>query len=76
MALYNVVRFYFSHPSGIRRRVVKSGVYLEEAQKHCNDPETSSKTATSPAARARTRRVGPWFDGYEEIPERKRRRRR
>jgi hypothetical protein len=45
--------------------VVRRGLTLEEAQAHCRDPETSSKTATSDSARAVTRERGPWFDGYE-----------
>ena len=61
---YDVVRFYFDRPG--YARTIKSRVTLEEAQRHCNDPETSSSTATSPAARARTRRVGKWFDGYRQ----------
>ena len=60
---YRIVRFY--RDAGIRRRVIVNRCTLAEAQRHCSDPETSSSTATSSAARARTRRVGPWFDGYE-----------
>jgi hypothetical protein len=62
---YKIVRFYFSRP-GVRRRVVKRGLTLEQAQAHCSDPQTSSSTATTAAARARTRKYGPWFEGYEE----------
>lgn len=61
--LYNVVRRYFN--SNIRPRVIKRGVTLAEAQAHCQDPETSSSTCTKKAGRDRTRRCGPWFDGYE-----------
>jgi hypothetical protein len=64
--VYNIVRFYRDHPSGITRRIVRKRVTLEEAQRHCNDPETSSSTAKGATARARTRRVGDWFDGYEQ----------
>lgn len=60
---YNVVRFY--RDAAIRRRVILERVTLTEAQAHCSDPETSSSTATGKVARARTRRVGAWFDGYE-----------
>lgn len=65
MKHYKVVRFYFNRPWGYARTILDR-VTLSEAQAHCSDPETSSRTATSPAARARTRRSGPWFDGYEE----------
>ena len=40
-----------------------------------SDPETSSITATSSAAKARTRRMGKWFDGYEAEPVKRSRRR-
>lgn len=48
------------------RRTIRTQLTLEEAQAHCSDPETSSRTATSSEARARTKRYGPWFDGYTE----------
>ena len=61
---YRIVRYYFrdDHPS----LTIKEGCTLEEAQEHCDDPETSSRTATSPEAKEYTQRHGPWFDGYEE----------
>lgn len=58
---YKIVRGYFKGG----RRVIERGLTLEEAQTHCRDPETSSQTATSYAARKRTEQRGPWFDGYE-----------
>lgn len=61
---YDVVRFYFNRPG--YTRTIEERLTLEEAQAHCSDPETSSSTAKSPAARARTRRLGPWFDGYRQ----------
>jgi hypothetical protein len=61
---YKIVRFYFD--AGIRKRVIERGLSLEQAQAHCSDPETSSKTCTSKVGRERTRRVGDWFDGYTE----------
>ena len=61
---YRIVRMYFR--SDHRRRTIKDRVTLEEAQAHCQDPETSSKTATSAKARRHTEKYGPWFDGYEE----------
>jgi len=62
--VYNIVRFYEN--AGIRRRVIREFVTLAEAQAHCADPETSARTCSSASGRARTRRVGFWFDGYEE----------
>jgi hypothetical protein len=61
---YRVVRFYFNKP-GYRRTIIDRCT-LAEAQAHCNNPDTSSRTATSTSAKACTRRNGPWFDGYEE----------
>ena len=60
---YRVVRMYYE-PSR-RYRVIKRGLTLAEAQTHCSDPETSSRTCKRPPNVARTRRLGPWFDGYE-----------
>jgi hypothetical protein len=59
---YDIVRFYFSGGS----RIVARQVTLEEAQAHCRNPETSSRTATSAASRLRTERLGPWFDGWAD----------
>lgn len=38
---------------------------LEEAQAWCRNPNTSSSTATTAAAKRHTEKYGPWFDGYE-----------
>jgi len=59
---YKIVRFYFH--SG--RRVVQRGLTLEQAQAHCSDPETSSRTCCKAHNVRRTREKGPWFDGYSE----------
>lgn len=58
---YKIVRFF---ASSSRRVVVRRGLTLAEAQAHCNDPETSSKTASTQNGKRRTRRSGEWFDGY------------
>jgi hypothetical protein len=60
---YRIVRRYTG--TG-KMRILKSGVTLQEAQAHCNDPNNDSETATSAAARAITLRNGPWFDTYEK----------
>ena len=59
---YKIVRMYFNG----RPRTIKRGLTLEEAQKHCSDPETSSSTCTLAKNVRRTKTHGPWFDGYEE----------
>jgi hypothetical protein len=60
---YRIIRFY---KSGKRKpRTIKTGLTLQEAQAHCNDPETSSSTATK--ADYHTLRRGPWFDGYDTM---------
>lgn len=59
---YKVVRFYFSHS----RRTIKTGLTLEQAQAHCQNPESSSETCNKSANVRRTRRMGAWFDGYQK----------
>jgi hypothetical protein len=58
---YKIIRHF--ETSG-RRLTIKTGLTLELAQEHCNDPETSSSTCTSAEGKRRTRRCGRWFDGY------------
>ena len=58
---YRVVRMYFRGG----KRTIARGLTLAEAQAHCSDPEASSSTCTTSAGKARTRRMGPWFDGYD-----------
>lgn len=62
---YRVIRMY--KEAGIRQRVIKTGLTLEQAQAHCRDPETSSSTCTRYTGRARTKACGQWFDGYEAV---------
>jgi hypothetical protein len=47
-----------------KKRTIKKGLTLEEAQAHCQDPETSSRTCTEYANVKRTKEKGMWFDGY------------
>jgi len=61
---YNIVRFYKDARQS--RRLIRQRVTLEEAQRHCSDPETSSSTCVGRVSKARTRALGPWFDGYEQ----------
>ena len=64
MPSYKIVRNYSDHPE--KRRTIQKGLTLEEAQAHCKDPETSSRTCTEYNGRRRTRWYGAWFDGYTE----------
>lgn len=59
---YKIVRHY--EDAAVNRRTIKTGLTLEQAQAHCADPETSSSTCTNAAGKARTRRLGRWFDGW------------
>ena len=70
--MYKIVRFYSKpdprDPYGhllTKRRTITAGLTLEEAQRHCSDPQTSSRTATG-AARRPGRGGWNWFDGYDE----------
>jgi hypothetical protein len=60
--MYKIVRMY----SRGGKRTIRRGLTLAEAQEHCSDPETSSKTCKKSAGQRRTQMRGPWFDGYEE----------
>jgi hypothetical protein len=60
---YKVVRGYFNEHD---KRVMATGLTLQEAQEWCRDPETSSRTCTSKENCAHTEEYGPWFDGYVE----------
>lgn len=66
MTLYRIVRGYRNHPTSTR--ILQTGLTLVEAQAHCRNLETSSSTCTSFLGRDRTKKCGPWFDGYEEDP--------
>lgn len=57
--MYKIVRFFRDS-----KRVIKRGLTLEQAQEHCQDPQTSSRTCTTKAGKDRTRKQGDWFDGY------------
>ncbi len=49
MDQYKIIRFY--DPSQ-NKRTIKTGLTLEQARAHCNDPET--------------RKEGVYFDGFEK----------
>lgn len=58
---YMIVRHFYRGG----KRVIRKGLTLEEAQEHCGDPETSSKTAKGAKRRRYTEMHGAWFDGYD-----------
>jgi len=60
---YDIVRQY--QDTNKRSRVILRGLTLQEAQAHCSNPETSSRTCTSSKSKAITRRNGQWFDAYQ-----------
>ena len=60
---YEIVRHY---KDGHPRKTLETGLTLKEAQEHCKDPETSSKTCESPKNVKHTEKFGEWFDGYEK----------
>jgi hypothetical protein len=62
METYKIVRGYMQGG----KRTLATGLTLEEAQAHCRNPETSSRTCTKASNRRRTEHRGPWFDGYEK----------
>lgn len=67
---YKIVRYY---QDDRKRRVMRSGLTLNQAQEHCNDPQTSSMTASyacngNPKAQERWHEKNKhWFDGYTEM---------
>jgi len=63
MTTYSITRMF--QDGTLSSQLIRTGLTLKQAQAHCSNPETSSSTATSPAARERTERFGPWFDGYD-----------
>ena len=60
--MYKIVRHYFKGG----KRTIETGLTLEQAQAHCQDPETSSSTCTKSYPKSITRKHGKWFDGYAE----------
>jgi hypothetical protein len=59
---YKIIRFFFE--DDVENVVVATGLTREAAQAHCQNPETSSQTATGRLERAMTAALGPWFDGW------------
>lgn len=62
MRVFRVVRLFRDRPG--TKVTIRKHLTLEEAQRWCHDPETSSATCTSAVGRRRTEQFGPWFDSY------------
>ena len=60
---FRIVRHFFRSN---RKVTIYTGLTEGEAQEHCRDKNASSRTATDKAGIARTRKSGPWFDGYTD----------
>lgn len=60
---FRIVRHFYNSN---RKITIMCGLSEEEARAHCRDSESSSNTATGKAGKARTRKYGPWFDGYTD----------
>lgn len=63
---YRIVRRFFNRHE---TQIIEQCLTLDQAKKHCKDPETSSKTCSGVQAIQLTLAYGPWFDGYEEESE-------
>ena len=50
--MYKIVRFCFDENDENHRRIIKTGLTLEEAKEHCQREDTHEK--------------GVWFDGFTE----------
>ena len=61
---YKIVRMFFS--DDYSTETIKTDLTLEEAQSHCQDPETSSSTCEGITGIERTDQFGRWFDGFED----------
>lgn len=62
--MYKIVRIYKNPHTN--SRTIKTGLTLAEAQAHCKDPESTSSRCTRPEKKRITRRMGEWFDAYDE----------
>ena len=60
---YKIRRFFCNEVHAAE--TIFTGLTIEEAKEHCNDPETSSATCTNETGLARTETHGAWFDGYD-----------
>ena len=62
--MYKIIRHYFNR--NVHNQVIATNLTLDEAKAHCDNPETSSNTCKSAKGIARTKKYGPWFDGFTQ----------
>jgi hypothetical protein len=62
MKTYKIIRGFFDG----NREIIATGLTLEEAQEHCRDTETSSRTCSEETLQKVGTNRGAWFDGYDE----------
>jgi hypothetical protein len=60
---FDIIRFYAAKNK--RKKVLKNVSTEKEAIAYCDDPELSSETCTSKEGKARTRKHGTWFVGFQ-----------
>lgn len=63
--VYKIIRFYRDPftPS----ETILTGLTQAEAQAHCQDPQTSSRTCTTASGLRRTAEHGEWFDAWTDV---------
>lgn len=54
---YKIVRIYFDYAHPDHRKVIETGLTLEDAQEHCSREDTHYKLPSGTVV---------WFDGYTE----------
>ena len=62
---HRVVRHYLGS-AAYPQRVIEELLTENEAREHCLSIEACSMTCTSKAGKRRTRRLGHWFDTFEQ----------
>jgi hypothetical protein len=62
---HRIVRNYLG-TAAYERRVIKELLTEDEARAHCMDNNAASMTCSTKHGRRRTRRIGHWFDTFEQ----------
>jgi hypothetical protein len=62
---YSIIRKHFNGEDVL----LEIGLTLKQAQEHCSNPDTSSRTCKSRSAMLYTQEHGAWFDCYEAEDE-------